>query len=69
MASSLSASEMVKPGREYRIVLFLKKYQNREEFVLMGNKTKMRSVPIVEVCVLSSVPPKRKSCALYGLAP
>jgi len=38
MASSLSASEMVKPGREYRIVLFLKKYQNREEFVLMGNK-------------------------------
>lgn len=38
MASSLSASEMTKPGREYRIVLFLKKYKNEEEFVLMSNK-------------------------------
>lgn len=38
MASSLSSSEMTKPGREYRIALFLKKYKEHEEFVLMNNQ-------------------------------
>lgn len=38
MASSLSAAEMTKPGREYRIALFLKMYEDREEFTLMNNQ-------------------------------
>ena len=38
MASSLSAAEMTKPGREYRLTLFLKKYEERDDFVLMSNK-------------------------------
>lgn len=38
MASSLSAAELTKPGREYRLTLFLKKYEDRDDFVLMTNK-------------------------------
>lgn len=38
MATALSASEMTKPGREYRVALFLKKYKEREDFVLMNNQ-------------------------------
>ena len=38
MATALSASEMTKPGREYRLTLFLKKYKDRDDFVLMSNK-------------------------------
>lgn len=42
MATALSASEMTKPGREYRIALFLKKYESGEEFVLMAGNKKVR---------------------------
>jgi hypothetical protein len=38
MATALSPSEMTKPGREYRIPLFLKKYKEGDDFVLMNNQ-------------------------------
>ena len=42
MASNLAPSELYKQGREDRIVIFLKKYENYEEFELvtpiMGRK-------------------------------
>ena len=44
MASNLAPSELYKQGREDRIVIFLKKYENREEFELVtsiGGKKKV----------------------------
>jgi hypothetical protein len=63
MAANLSGSELTKPGREYRISIFLKKYEQGEDFELVSPVKGTKKVKLIYDKKIASQIEKKQSLA------